>query len=366
MELALQAPGYSAASLLCPSPRRWVRRPPRSLQTPQLSVVIVNYCQWPDTAGLVRQLLASPAARSGAAEVVVVDNHSPPHPVAHRLRRWPGVSLRRWQRNRGFARAVNEGCRLSRGQWFLLLNPDVSVSPDFLDGVLKLTEELAPKEPRAGIVGLQLYNTDGSPQLSFGPFPTLASTLTRMILPRPWRKYHARTETGRCRVPWVTGCCLLLQRDCLEELGGLDPNFFLYYEDVDLCQRARARGWSVWFEPSLGVVHHNPLHLREVPPHLRVITRHALLTYSAKHWQSWQFRTLAGIVRAEAWLRSQWSRWHGDESAAELFAELGAIASDLANHRNTSARRRLNRVVRQEEERLVSSPVDCHPLPQPS
>jgi GT2 family glycosyltransferase len=329
-------------------------------------VVIVNYCQWPDTAGLVRQLLAAPAVRGGEAEVVIVDNHSPPHPVAARLRRWPGVSLRRWPRNRGFARAVNEGCRLSRGQWLLLLNPDVSVAPDFLDRVVALTDQLTHAQPRAGIVGLQLYNSDGTPQLSSGPFPTLASTLARLLLPRPWRKYHALAAPRRRRVPWVTGCCLLLQRDCLEELGGLDQDFFLYYEDVDLCRRARARGWTVWFEPSLSVVHHSPLHLREVPPHLRLFTRHSLLTYAGKHWPGWQFRLLAGVVRAEARLRQGWAEWQGDGAAADLFAELGAIASDLADGRAARARRRLNRVVWAEEKRLVSRPVDCHPVAQPT
>jgi GT2 family glycosyltransferase len=296
---------------------------------------------------------------------VVVDNHSPPHPLATRLRRWPGVSLRRWRHNRGFARAVNEGCRLSQGNWFLLLNPDVTVPAGFLDKALKLTDRLTKDEPRAGIVGLQLYNDNGSPQFSSGPFPTLASTLVRMLLPRTRRKYHALAPTRRCRVPWVTGCCLLLRRDCVQDLGGLDPNFFLYYEDVDLCRRARARGWSVWFEPSLGVTHHHPLHQRAVPPHLRVFTRHALLTYGSKHWPRWQFQTLAGIVQVEAWVRQQWLNRQGNSKAAARFGELRAIAADLASENLDSARRRLNRIVRQEE-RLADQAYRRYPVAQPS
>src|SRR5438132_14401955 len=82
---------------------------------PRLSVVIVNYCQWQKTAGLVRALLRSPCARRGEVEIVVVDNHSPPHALIRRLRRWPGVSLRRWGRSRWLGRAVNEGVLLERG-----------------------------------------------------------------------------------------------------------------------------------------------------------------------------------------------------------------------------------------------------------
>src|SRR5262245_43362928 len=109
--------------------RRKRRSAPRTAIAPKLSVVIVNYCEWQGTAALVRQVLGTPLGRQGRVEVVVLDNHSPAHPLIGRLRRRPGVSLRRWRHNRGFARAANEGCRLSRGDWFLLLNPDVSL-PD--------------------------------------------------------------------------------------------------------------------------------------------------------------------------------------------------------------------------------------------
>jgi GT2 family glycosyltransferase len=312
---------------------------------PRLAVVIVNYCQWPETARLVRQLRASRAMAAEQAEVVVVDNHSPPNRLMSLLRRWPGVSLRRWGRNRGFARAVNEGCRLSRGDWFLLLNPDVSVTDGFLDEALAFSDHLATADHRAGIVGFRLANRDGSPQLSCGPFPRLAGTLARLVLPRARRKYCTSPLRQRCRVPWVTGCCLLVRRDCLQDLGGFDEDFFLYYEDVDLCQRARARGWSVWYEPALRVVHHEPLHQRAVSPHLRLLTRHSLLTYGLKHWAGWQVRLLASIVQVEAWLRRSWARWQGDARAAGLFVELGLLAGELANHSRQAARRRLRRVV---------------------
>src|SRR5262249_663439 len=94
-----------------------------ALDRPRLSVVLVNYQRWDDTARLVRQLRASEAARLGLAEFVIIDNNSPNHAAVPRLRRTRGVSLLRWRVNRGFARAVNEGCRLARGEWLLLLNP---------------------------------------------------------------------------------------------------------------------------------------------------------------------------------------------------------------------------------------------------
>jgi GT2 family glycosyltransferase len=309
-------------------------------------VVIINYRQWRNTARLVRSLLRGAGARRGEVEVVVVDNHSPWHRLASRLRRRPGVSLRRWGRNRGFARGVNEGCRLSRGEWVLLLNPDMSVPDDFLQKALHTAEQL---DPRAGVVGFQLRNGDGTRQGSAGSFPTLINTLLGLLKPRAGRKYRELPRRRSCRVEWVTGCCLLARRDCLRELGGLDEEFFLYYEDVDLCRRAHARGWSVWHEPNLWAVHHRPLHGRLLSSWLCVLTRHALMTYARKHWPGWQFRLLAGMVWVEALLRRGRARTRGDRDSARLFARLKRIAGDLFQDRPRRARQRLLRMVRRFE-----------------
>ncbi len=326
----------------------------------RLSVVVVNYHSWADTALLVRQLRTATCLRRGSAEVVVVDNHSPLERTAHRLRRLSGVSLRRLGRNRGFARAVNEAWRLSQGEWLLLLNPDVSLNPGFLDSLHSLVGRLEREQPEVGIVGFHLLNPDGSRQLSAGPFPTLLGTLARLLLPRSRRKYLHVPADQRRPVDWVTGCCLLVRRTCLEQLHGFDPDYFLYYEDVDLCRRAREAGWTVAFEPALSVVHHQPLHARSVPAHLRLITRHALLTYARKHWPGWQFRLLGGLVRLESWCRGWWARWRGQKETASVFAALGRITRELLRGRPERAERRLRRVVRTSEEQLGTIAVDCH------
>lgn len=325
---------------------------------PRLSVVIVNYGQWEETARLVRQLQASAACRNGEAEIVVVDNHSPYHPIASWIRRRRGVSLRRWGRNHGYARAVNEGCRLGQGDWVLMLNPDVSVLGDFLDDVLALSDQMTAKEPDTGVVGFRLRNSDGSLQLSSGDFPTLPGTLAGLALPRARRKYRDTSSPTRREVAWVTGCCLLARRDCVRDVGGFDEDFFLYYEDVDFCRRARQRDWKVWHEPGFWAVHHRPLHLRSVPSHLRLCTRHALLTYGAKHWQRWQFRVLSAIVRYEARLRRRWAAWRNDEQGVEHFTELLELVTDLTSGRPTAALRRLKNVMDQTDsrERVIPTP----------
>ncbi len=308
------------------------------LKTPHLSVVLVNFCQWRNTARLTRLLRNSEVFRTGSAEVVIIDNHSPAHPLRGQLRRALSVSVRRLSRNRGFARAVNEGCRMSQGEWLLLLNPDMSVPPGFLDEVDRVARHLSAEDSRAGIIGFRLTHSDGSPQASSGPWPTFIRTLAGLCLPRAVRKCRVLDVENRVRVPWVTGCCLLIHRDCLVDLGGLDERFFLYYEDVDLCLRASERAWNVYFEPTLEVVHHSPLHTREVPPPLRLMTRHALLTYGSKHWTRWQTWLMGGLIWTEAGVRQLKAWWRGDRKAARFHSELRQLVRHVLGRNEAAVR----------------------------
>jgi GT2 family glycosyltransferase len=223
----------------------------------------------------------------------------------------------------------------------LLLNPDVTVEDGFLDRVLDSAQRLPAADPNAGVVGFQLRNRDGSRQASSGPFPTFLNTLGGLLLPRARRKCRHRPLAERSPVPWVTGGCLLVRRDCFQHIGGLDEQFFLYYEDVDFCRRAQARGWSVWYEPAVTVTHHWPLHTRPVPAPLRLVTRHALLTYARKHWPRWQAATLAGIVWLEAKARCLAAAKRGHPMATFCYRELGGLARDVLCGRNESARLRV-------------------------
>ena len=278
-------------------------RPSAPSRSPELSVVIVNFCQWRNTARLARQLRRSLAVRSGFAEIVIVDNHSPFHPVVRRLKRLSGVTIRGFNRNHGFAKAVNRGSRLGKGKWLLLMNPDVTVEDGFLDDAIAAIDRMEEGGPHAGVVGFRLRNADGTGQASAGPFPSFMNTVLGLFRPRSRRKCRHQAVEAYREVDWVTGGCLLVRRDCFAKLGGLDESLFLYYEDVDFCRRAADAGWSVWYDPGLEVTHHWPLHARRVPAPLRLMTRHALLTYARKHWSRWKATGLAGMLWAEAGLR---------------------------------------------------------------
>ena len=281
--------------------------------SPLVSAVIVNFNAWPDVAALVASLSSSAAVTDGRCEIVVVDNASD-GPLPESLATPPpGVKLIQRADNGGFAVGVNAGWRAARGRWILLLNPDVVADAGLLARIVdRASDYEAGPSTAPGIVGFGLRNPDGTRQPSVGTFPTLGRTVWEQLIPRSRRKYQAGWRLKPGPVAWVTGACVLLSAALLDELGGLDEDFFLYYEEVALCRSAVRRGWRVEYDPTVEVVHLRPLQNRPVTPKLRVITRHSKLLYFSKHLPRWQFLGLCGVVAAEG---GRWRRWRGRGNA---------------------------------------------------
>jgi N-acetylglucosaminyl-diphospho-decaprenol L-rhamnosyltransferase len=315
---------------------------PQTRPTPRLTIVIVNYNAWDEVTRLCATFAAAPELQDGHCEVVVVDNASTDPPPARFLRpvaRSPQpaaryeahatdrVCLIRRRDNGGFAAGVNTGWAAARSPWLLVLNPDVVAGPELLHKVLERIDYFEALPGGApGIVGFGLRNTDGTRQPSVGVFPSLVRSVWGQLIPRSRRKYQAGWRTRSGPVAWVTGACLLLNTRLLAEVGGMDEDFFLYYEEVALCRLARRRGWRVEYDPSIEVVHLRPLQNRPITPTLRVITRHSKLLYFRKHLPRWQFVSLSWIVRAEAELRGWWCRLRDREEERRAWRAIARLA----------------------------------------
>src|SRR5262249_53893219 len=153
----------------------------------------------------------------------------------------------------------------AQSPWLLVLNPDVEIARGFLNQVFARLEqyETDPGGP-PGIVGFGLLNPDSSPQGSVGVFPSLTRSLWEQFLPRSRRKYQPGWRVQPGPVDWVTGACMLASREMMATLGGMDEDFFLYYEEVAFCWAAHQRGWRVEYDPSVSVVHRHPLQNRAI------------------------------------------------------------------------------------------------------
>lgn len=252
----------------------------------RLSLVIVHH----DAPECLKACLDSIARTASdlAPEVIVVDNASARAPDG--IESPPGTVWIRNGDNRGFGAAVNQGAARSGGAVLVALNADIEFHPGALQALHGFFRDNAAE--RLGPVGGRLLFPDGRPQPSSGPFPTLAGLLWRRLLPPVSRKYYLR-EPGPGPVDWVTGAFLAVRRPVFEELGGFDEGFFLYYEDVDLCLRARERGYPAHFRPEAAACHRHPLAARAAPgPELRRVIRESRLRYFRKHRPSWESRLL--------------------------------------------------------------------------
>jgi GT2 family glycosyltransferase len=196
----------------------------------------------------------------GPAEVVVVDNASTDGTVAMLERDYPGVSLRPNPTNVGYGAAANQAINLCKNEYVLLLNSDTIVRP----GALAALAAYMDRHPEAAAVGPLLRYPNGSLQPSYFPFP---GTLAWLLENEPVLWLLRRLPVGRPRllcltpptedrvVPWLLGAALLLRRTAFDAVGGFDESYFMYFEEVDLCLRLRAREHRVHFTPSATVLH---------------------------------------------------------------------------------------------------------------
>ncbi len=164
------------------------------------------------------------------------------------------------ERPRGFAANANRGIAETRGELVVLANPDTRPEPDAVAALRAFAES----RPRCGIAGPKLVYPGGTWQPSRRRFPTVGGTVVRRT---PLRRLFPPLERQRghyllderpvepAQADWLLGAFLLLRRSMLAELGGFDPGFRLYGEDVDLCYRAAKAGWECWYVPTAVVVH---------------------------------------------------------------------------------------------------------------
>ena len=292
--------------------------------------MIVNYNAWEDVRGLVSSLCGSPEVASGLARVVVVDNASP-DPMPDDFLPLPfGAELSVRPDNGGFAVGVNAGRKSSASPWLLILNPDVVATSKLLSVLLaKIERERARPEGPPGIVGFGLKNPDGSPQPSVGVYPSLVQTLREQLIPRGRRKYQPDRHVRPGLVDWVTGACVLMNTSMLDQLGGMDEEFFLYHEEVALCRAAADAGWRVEFDPSIDVVHLRPLQNRPISPKMRLIIRHSKLLYFRKHLPKRQFLQLCRIVECESKVRGALAALMGSGTERRAWRLIGKLATNF-------------------------------------
>ena len=150
---------------------------------------------------------------------------------------------------KGFGANHNAAFRRCTTDVFCILNPDIRLAADPFPALCA-----ALAESQVAAAGPLVLDADGRPEDSARRFPTLLSLIKKLFAGKPGPEYPH--DEGTLSVDWVAGMCIAVRRDAFARIGGFDERFFLYYEDVDLCRRLRAAGFTVVYEPAASVIHH--------------------------------------------------------------------------------------------------------------
>jgi hypothetical protein len=217
-------------------------------KAPLVVVVVLNWNGRDDTVACLESLRG---LRYPNARILLVDNDSTDDSVAVFGRRFPAIRCLQTGSNLGFAEGNNVGIRaaLADGADYVwLLNNDATTDPDALDRLV----EAAESRPDVGIVGPKIYYAGEPRRIWFAggtisPLGRLGHEGWNRIDEGQWDTPH---ETG-----YVTGCAFLVKRAVLEKVGLFAPEYFLLFEEADLCMRARREGFRCWVEPRAIVSH---------------------------------------------------------------------------------------------------------------
>jgi GT2 family glycosyltransferase len=223
---------------------------PRRIRLEDVVIVVLN---WNGRDVTLKCLESLAAADLGGARVTVVDNGSRDDSVEAIRARFPDVPVIALPENRGYAGGNNAGIRdaLERGaRAVLLLNNDTQVSPDFLEPLVWLLNEV----PRAAAVASAIYRFDVPEVLTeawLDVYYGFGIVRRRGVNALPGEGF----DTVR-PVDAGVGCSFLMRGEALRRLGPLDEDYFAYHEEVDWCTRARRAGWQIFYQPYSRVWHH--------------------------------------------------------------------------------------------------------------
>jgi hypothetical protein len=220
--------------------------------------LIVNYRAYAELNSCLESLQRFPA---DDVEVILVDHASEPVAARRLLQRFPWIRFIAVTTNPGFAAGVNRAARASRGKNLLLLNPDCIVHGDLAHALAAWLDE----HPHVGVCGALVRDSDGSVQASARRFPDVTtgfagrtSWLSRAWPQNRWTRRNLVTPeipNAPIEVDWVSGACMMVRRTAFEAVGGMDEQFFLYWEDADLCFRLKREGWLTIYNPVVAVTH---------------------------------------------------------------------------------------------------------------
>jgi GT2 family glycosyltransferase len=215
-----------------------------------LSIIIPSFNTKHLTARCLRSIIGTLRHSKMKYEIIVIDNASKDGSVEVLNKEFPQVIKILNKENVGYGKANNQGLRVAKGEYCLMLNSDI----DALNGSLEQLLAFAKDHPKS-FVGGKLYNEDGSLQSSSGHMFTPLYVFFMLFCKGDYLGLTRSSPDTVKRVGWVSGACLLGKKESFYNVGLFDEGIFMYMDEIEFLERARKKGFAVWFTPQARFIH---------------------------------------------------------------------------------------------------------------
>ncbi len=269
-------------------------------QKPDISIIIVNW----KVRALLEECLNSIIRYSDGInlDIIVVDNDSQDGTSEMLIMEFPMVRVIALPKNLGFAAANNLALEQIRSDLIFLLNPDTEITEDFFPNILKYFVD----NPQVGIVGPKIINPDQSLQLSVRRFPDLRSQilimlkLKNILVSNKFLSNYLLSNFDYDKeqdVEQIMGAAMIIRRQVFQTIGNFDEKFFIWFEEVDFCRRARQAGIAIKYFPGVKIIHQGgqSFSKRNVL-RKQIIFDKSLLRYFFKHQPLWQWLIILVLI----------------------------------------------------------------------
>ncbi|TFC27627.1 glycosyltransferase family 2 protein [Cryobacterium sp. TMT2-18-3] len=281
----------------------------KGIMSQSVLVITVVY----NTGDVLGSFLDSLAASTDLPpDVIVVDNASTDLAVEREAVRAHGARLIELPDNVGYGAGIAAGVQQAGAgyDYLLITNPDVVFTVGALDALVAAASDL----PNAGSLGPRILDATGAVYPSARDLPSLRTGIGHAVLGRAWpnnpwsRSYRSDRSYGpeRRAAGWLSGACLLVRRSAYEAVGGFDPSYFMYFEDVDFGARLSEAGWENVYVPA-AVVTHTGAHSTSRSAHRMERVHHdSAYLYLSRKYSAWYLLPVRGILRVALAARQWW------------------------------------------------------------
>lgn len=272
----------------------------------EIRVVCVTY----NSGAVLRTFVDSLGTATGRRyELVLADNGSVDGAAEAEAAR-SGARLLRTGGNLGYGRAANAGAEGFSGEWIVVANPDIEWGRGALDELIAA----AGRWPRPGALGPLIREPDGSTYPSGRALPSIRTGTGHAVFARLWpgnpwtARYQSQQELTAAverTCGWLSGSCLLVRTEAFRDVGGFDPGYFMFFEDVDLGDRLGRAGWQNVYVPSAQVTHLGGHSWRKAPEAMIRAHHRSALRYLKRRYDRWYLAPLRLALAAGLGVR-QW------------------------------------------------------------